>query len=100
QRLSAEEKKQEGCHDDVERGGAQQAAEDGHGDGMEYFPPRFVRTEQQRRQCQACAERRHEDGTEPFQTAPHNQTAAELLSLMEREIDVVGYLQNPVTCGN
>src|SRR5215218_6081594 len=58
QRLLAEHQKQDRSHDRIEDRGTEQTAEDRHGNGVQDFPARLVRADQERGERQSCTKRR------------------------------------------
>src|SRR5215217_6059690 len=100
QRLPAEHQKEDRGHDGIQYCGAEQAAEDRNGHRMEDFPSRFICADEKRSQRQSSAKRRHQNGAEPLHATANDQTRSEALAFVNGKIDVVGNLENSISCRN
>ncbi len=77
-----------------------EAAENGDGERVEDLAARFVGCNHERHECEARGEGREQHRRQPFERAPDDERASELLAFVEGEIDVVADLQNAVACRN
>src|SRR5829696_5480966 len=80
QRLAAKGEEQDGGEKRVEECGADQAAEDRHGDRMQDLAPRLVGPEQKWDQGKASRECGHQHRGEALPAAPDHEVAAEALA--------------------
>src|SRR5262249_18491439 len=100
ERLAAELEEQDRREDRVERGRADEAAEDRDRDRMQDFLARTCGIDQQRSERHAGRERGHQHRGQAIERAADDELLAKRYALMDRKIDVTRNLEDAVACGN
>ena len=88
--FSAENVEEGGGDGEAEYRGADEAADDDDGHGVQDFLAGLVGCEEEGDEGDACGEGRHDDGDEAFEGAAFEHLAGEAFALVAHEMEVVG----------